>query len=187
MLYSHSPFCPQTCQSASQLYLWANPHHQWHTLVSYQWTHWGKRETNSTRSLLTPKERNKSMLNCRMNIIYWSYSGSWAESQLGVRCSGLQIIMINQVRRLINQGLIKDLISPLLSVDLWNDERAGKKGGAAGNQTQGLRLWSCSRSTVQSTIFARALLVMYYHLVPMAMVAIVVKNGHESRIREHGF
>ena len=36
---------------------------------------------------------------------------------------------INQVQRLINQCLIKDLILPLLSVDLWNDERAGKKGG----------------------------------------------------------
>ena len=47
---------------------------------------------------------------------------------------------INQVRRVINQGLIKDLISPLLSVDLWNGERAGKKGGAAGNRTQGLWL-----------------------------------------------
>ena len=42
---------------------------------------------------------------------------------------------INQVRRPINQGLIKDLILPLLSVDLWNGERAGKKGGAAGNRT----------------------------------------------------
>ena len=31
---------------------------------------------------------------------------------------------IDQVRRLINQGQIKDLISPLLSVALWNDERA---------------------------------------------------------------
>ena len=31
---------------------------------------------------------------------------------------------------LINQGLIKDLISPLLSVDLLNSKRAGKKGGS---------------------------------------------------------
>ena len=47
---------------------------------------------------------------------------------------------INQVRRPINQDLIKDLISPILSVDLWNGERAGRKGGAAGNRIQGLWL-----------------------------------------------
>ena len=72
---------------------------------------------------------------------------------------------INQVRRPINQGLIKDLILPLLSVDpqtvmarlgfklkikdlilpllsvdIWNGKRAGKKGEAAGNWTQGLWL-----------------------------------------------
>ena len=64
---------------------------------------------------------------------------------------------IDQVRRLINQGLIKDLISPLLSVDLWNDERAGKKGGAAGNRTLG-PLWFRSRFPLQSTI-----LHSYYH------------------------
>ena len=43
-----------------------------------------------------------------------------------------------QIWRLINIGLSKDLILSLLSVDLWNGKRAGKKGGAAGSQTEGL-------------------------------------------------
>ena len=46
-----------------------------------------------------------------------------------------------QVRRLINLGLIKDLILSILSVDLWNGKGAGKKGGAAGDQTEGLWLF----------------------------------------------
>ena len=38
---------------------------------------------------------------------------------------------INLIQGLVRPGLIRDPISPLLSIDLWNGERAGKKGGAA--------------------------------------------------------
>ena len=62
-------------------------------------------------------------------IIQWILSGITAGSPM----VGTPI---NQVQTLINQGLIKDL----LSVDLWNGERAGKKGGGARSQTQGLWL-----------------------------------------------
>ena len=44
---------------------------------------------------------------------------------------------INLVRRPINLCLIKDLIVSLLSEELWNGDRAGKKGGVAWN-----RIWS---------------------------------------------
>ena len=62
-------------------------------------------------------------------IIQWILSGITAGSlMVGTP--------INQARTLINQGLIKDL----MSVDLWNGERAGKKGGGARSRTQGLWL-----------------------------------------------
>ena len=60
-----------------------------------------------------------------------------------------------QVQRLINLGLIKDLILPLLSMDLQNGERAEKKGEAAGIRSlirpswlvSGLGNWSPDHQT----------------------------------------
>ena len=58
------------------------------------------------------------------------------KSQLGIRWLGLQLPSpkTNQL------GITKDLILPLLFVDRWNGEKAGKKDGTARNQTQGLWL-----------------------------------------------
>ena len=41
---------------------------------------------------------------------------------------------INLAQRLISSGLIKDPIMHLLSKDLQNAERAGKKGGTVGGR-----------------------------------------------------
>ena len=64
--------------------------------------------------------------------------------------SPMVVIPINQVQRIINQGLIKDQILPLLNVGLRNGKKAGKKGGAVGNQTRAIGLpCQCSATEPQ--------------------------------------
>ena len=79
---------------------------------------------------------------CKFSLHFWLTCLGVVQWNLSSITAGSPMVgtPINQFRRPINQRLIKDLILSLLSVDLWNGEQAGKKGGAAGNRTQGLWL-----------------------------------------------